>query len=206
MQKTKSISLYKQQLRTKILETAIVAFVKEGIKQVKMDDVSKDLSISKRTVYEIFGNKEQLLYECVEHYYTDRAARMQVKAEHCKNVMEILLEAYHQKVTDFKNTNPLFFTEMIRYPQLQVFLNEQNQAMRQHSLDFYQRGVEEGYFRADVNYHLAILLFDVMGQFIMEKELYRTYSIEEIFKNIVFVSIRGMCTERGVRAIDKILG
>jgi hypothetical protein len=57
-----------------------------------------------------------------------------------------------------------------------------------------------------VNYHLAILLFDVMGQFIMEKELYRTYSIEEIFKNIVFVSIRGMCTQRGVQAIDKILG
>jgi hypothetical protein len=95
---------------------------------------------------------------------------------------------------------------MIRYPQLQVFLNEQNQAMRQHSLDFYQRGVEEGYFRADVNYRLAIMLFDVMGQFIMEKELYRTYSIEEIFKNIVFVSIRGMCTQRGVQAIDKILG
>jgi AcrR family transcriptional regulator len=171
-----------------------------------MDDVAHELGISKRTIYELYEKKEDLLYEVVVSHFKKRQAVMAEVLTRCNDVMEILLEVYHQKVTDFKNTNPLFFTEMVRYPQLQVFLNEQNREMRQHSLDFYQRGVEEGYFRADVNYNLAIMLFDVMGQFIMEKELYRTYSIEEIFKNIVFVSIRGMCTERGVRAIDKILG
>lgn len=206
MQENSEISQYKLGLRDKIVDVAMKLFIKKGIRLVRMDDVAHKLGISKRTIYELYEKKEDLLYEVVVCHFKMRQAAMAKVLDRCSDVMEILLEVYHQKVADFKKTNPLFFSEMIRYPQLQKFLNEQNIEMRQHSLDFYQRGVEEGYFRADVNYNLAIMLFDVMGQYIMEQELYRTYTIEEIFKNIVFVSIRGMCTERGVRAIDKILG
>jgi AcrR family transcriptional regulator len=206
MQENSEISQYKLGLRDKIVEVAMNLFTKNGIRLVRMDDVAHEMGISKRTIYELYEKKEDLLYEVVVCHFKQRQAVMADVLGRCNDVMEILLEVYHQKVADFKNTNPLFFTEMIRYPQLLQFLNDQNLMMRQHSLDFYHRGVEEGYFRPDVNYSLAIILFDVMGQFIMEKELYRTYSIEEIFKNIVFVSIRGMCTERGIRAIDKILG
>ena len=206
MQENLEISKYKRSLRGRIPEVAMKLFLKNGIHSVRMNDVAKEMGISKRTIYEIYDNKESLLFDVVVAHFKQRLDNMEYVLRKCSNVMEILLEVYRMKVADFKNTNPLFFTEMIRYPQLLQFLNDQNLMMRQHSLDFYHRGVEEGYFRPDVNYSLAIILFDVMGQFIMEKELYRTYSIEEIFKNIVFVSIRGMCTERGIRAIDKILG
>ena len=119
--------------------------------------------------------------------------------------MEILLEVYHMKVSNFKETNPLFFTEMIRYPQVKKFLDEQNNLMRDNSYSFIQRGVEEGYFRADLNYQMAVLQFDAMGEYIMQKELYRQYSIEEIFRNLVFVSLRGLCTDKGIKAIDEML-
>ena len=206
MQENSEISQYKLGLRDKIVDVAMKLFIKKGIRLVRMDDVAHKLGISKRTIYELYEKKEDLLYEVVVCHFKMRQAAMAKVLDRCSDVMEILLEVYHHKVADFKKTNPLFFSEMIRYPQLQKFLNEQNIEMRQHSLDFYKRGVAEGYFKADVNYELAVSLFDVMGQYIMEQELYRTYTIEEIFKNIVFVSIRGMCTERGIRAIDKILG
>ena len=205
MQENSEISQYKLGLREKIVDVAMVLFLKRGVRLVRMDDVAHEMGISKRTIYELYEKKEDLLYEVVVKHFNQRQTVMADVVTRCKDVMEILLEVYHRKVTDFKNTNPLFFSEMIRYPQLQKFLNEQNLVMRQHSLDFYHRGVKEGYFRADVNYDMASLLFDVMGEYIMEKELYRQYSIEEIFKNIVFVSLRGMCTERGIQAIDRML-
>lgn len=205
MQENSEISQYKLGLRDKIVDVAMVLFLKRGVRLVRMDDVAHEMGISKRTIYELYEKKEDLLYEVVVKHFDQRKTVMTDVVTRCKDVMEILLEVYHRKVTDFKNTNPLFFSEMIRYPQLQKFLTEQNLVMRQHSLDFYHRGVKEGYFRADVNYDMASLLFDVMGEYIMEKELYRQYSIEEIFKNIVFVSLRGMCTERGIQAIDRML-
>ncbi len=36
-------------------------FYKRGVKAVKMDEISRGLHVSKRTVYEIFGDKEELL-------------------------------------------------------------------------------------------------------------------------------------------------
>lgn len=88
---------------------------------------------------------------------------------------------------------------MIRYPQVKKFLDEQNNLMRDSSYGFIQRGVEEGYFRADLNYQMAVLQFDAMGEYIMQKELYRQYSIEEIFRNLVFVSLRGFVPTRASR-------
>ena len=202
MQENLEFSEYKQNLRHKIPDVAMKLFTERGIRLVRMDDVAHEMGISKRTIYELYETKEELLYEVVVIHFKHREEVMEQVVSRCSNVMEILLEVYHMKVADFKNTNPLFFTEMIRYPLLQKFLVEQNKQMREHSFVFFKRGIDEGYFRGDLDYEMAGLLFDAMGQYIMEKELYRSYSIEEIFKNIVFVSLRGLCTEKGIRAID----
>lgn len=206
MQENLEISKYKRSLRNKIPGVAMQLFTENGIRSVRMDDVAHKMGISKRTIYELYEKKEDLLYAVVVKHFKMRMERMEMLIARCSNVMEILLEIYHMKVADFKKTNPLFFSEMIRYPQLQEFLTEQNVKMREHSIEFYRRGVEEGYFRTDLNYDMAGLLFDAMGVYIMEKELYKQYSIEEIFKNIVFVSFRGLCTEKGIQAIDEIIG
>ena len=205
MQENLEISKYKKSLRGRIPEVAMKLFLANGINSVRMDDVAKQMGISKRTIYEIYDNKEALLFDVVVAHFKQRLDNMEFVLNKCNNVMEILLEVYRMKVADFKNTNPLFFTEMVRYPQLHQFLIEQNDHMRENSLRFMQRGIEEGYFRKDVNYEIAGLLFDAMGAYIMEKELYRRYSIEDIFRNIVFVSLRGMCTDKGIEAIDSMI-
>lgn len=205
MQENLEISKYKKSLRGRIPEVAMKLFLANGINSVRMDDVAKQMGISKRTIYEIYDNKEALLFDVVVAHFKHRLVNMEFVLRKCTNVMEILLEVYRMKVADFKNTNPLFFTEMVRYPQLHQFLVEQNDHMRENSLQFMQRGIKEGYFRKDVNYEIAGLLFDAMGAYIMEKELYRKYSIEDIFRDIVFVSLRGMCTDKGIEAIDSMI-
>ena len=205
MQEIKDISDYKLNLKARIPDVAMQLFTDRGINAVRMDDVAQTMGISKRTIYELYDKKEDLLFEVVVKHFRQRMDRMEQAVSHCSNVMEILLEVYHMKVSDFKETNPLFFTEMVRYPQLKRFLDEQNDVMRDNSLLFIQRGVDEGYFRADLNYQMAVLQFDAMGEYIMQKELYRQYSIEEIFRNLVFVSLRGLCTDKGIKAIDEML-
>ena len=205
MQEIKDISDYKLNLKARIPDVAMQLFTDRGINAVRMDDVAQTMGISKRTIYELYDKKEDLLFEVVVKHFRQRMDRMEQAVSHCSNVMEILLKVYHMKVSDFKETNPLFFTEMVRYPQVKRFLDEQNDVMRDNSLLFIQRGVDEGYFRADLNYQMAVLQFDAMGEYIMQKELYRQYSIEEIFRNLVFVSLRGLCTDKGIKAIDEML-
>ena len=205
MQETKDISPYKQGLRDVIIDAAIKSFAEKGIRSVKMDDVAAELSISKRTLYEIFDRKEDLLFEGVKLFYQNRTAVMEIKAQHCKNVIEIILEAYRMKVEEVRQTNPQFYADLVKYPKVAQFLNEQNLQMRVKMQKFIQRGINEGFFRDDVNYEIVGRLFDAIGKYVVDNQLYRQYTIEELFHNLVFVSLRGMCTEKGVKALAKML-
>lgn len=203
MQETKDISPYKQGLRDKIITSAMMAFAKKGIRLVKMDDVASELGISKRTLYEIFDKKEALLYEGMKYYLGERRTQMEQKAKACNNVMEIILVAYKQKVEEVRQTNPLFYSDLVKYPIVARYLKEQNQQMLTNMTKFFERGMEEGYFRKEVKPELVARLFDALGKYVMEQQLYLNYTIEEIFMNLIFVSLRGICTKKGVEAIDK---
>ena len=206
MQETKEISAYKQGLRGKILETAMNAFGEKGIRAVKMDDVAVELGISKRTLYELYDNKEQLLFEGVKVYNEQRQILIKEKTKNCGNVMEILLTVYRIKVEEFRQTNPLFYADLVKYPKVARFLHQQNQYIHTEMQKFIQRGVSEGFFREDVDEALTMHLLDALGEYVMMNQLYRRYTIEDIFKNIIFVSLRGICTEKGVVALDRIIG
>ena len=65
MQKKFTTTEYRKTLREKIMNAAMKCFREKGIRAVRMDDIANELSISKRTLYEIYNNKEELLYEGV---------------------------------------------------------------------------------------------------------------------------------------------
>lgn len=50
------INQYRQELKDRIISYAMPEFYKRGVKAVKMDEISQGLHVSKRTVYEIFGD------------------------------------------------------------------------------------------------------------------------------------------------------
>ena len=53
------------ELKDRIIETASEAFTTHGIKSITMDDIAASLGISKRTLYEVFQDKESLLTQCI---------------------------------------------------------------------------------------------------------------------------------------------
>ena len=59
---------YRQTLRYKILDVAMAAFHENGIVAVSMDSIARKLAISKRTLYELYANKEELLLEGMQRY------------------------------------------------------------------------------------------------------------------------------------------
>ena len=206
MQKTNDFSPYRRHLKTKIMETAMKAFRTQGVRKVRMDDIAEELSISKRTVYEIFGTKERLVYECVVKYKEDESSKLSELAAHCLNVMEILLIIYKRRIENTKRTNILFYLDLRRYSSVMQLLKERNEYNRELCQRFIKRGIEEGYFRPSLDAQLTSLVFDALGRYLMDNHLYERYSIEDIYHNLVFVSLRGMCTEKGLAELERIIG
>ena len=70
--------------RKRIVETAAQLFNSRGIRGVTMDDIAASLRISKRTLYETFANKEELLAECLQMVHDeieDRHKEVYMKVE-----------------------------------------------------------------------------------------------------------------------------
>ena len=177
-----------------------------GIRAVKMDDLAADLGISKRTLYEIFRDKETLLFEGIKIYSARKQEYMRSYAEDERHhVIDIIMEAYHMKVEEVRSVNPLFYLDLMKYPKLAQHMKELQQESREGFLAFMKRGVDDGYFRPDVNYELVPHIFDALGQYILTNSLVQQYSVEELFSNCFLIALRGFCTDKGLHTIDKLM-
>ena len=195
---------HREDLSEQILKVATREFTTVGVKSVKMDDLARKLKISKRTLYEIYENKEALLMECVERRMQEFESMMErFCAEGNRQVIDILLEFYRLQMEELRDMNPLYFEDLHKYPRVVDYIE---QARREHdvrSMDFFERGVQEGYFRSDFNYELISRLGNSMMQNVMEYKLYNLYSLQDIFRNVVMLFIRGMCTAKGINELDR---
>ena len=62
-----------------IIEQAAKMFAEQGIKSIRMDDIAKTLGVSKRTLYEMFEDKEELLYLSIRYMQQQRMAKVEAK-------------------------------------------------------------------------------------------------------------------------------
>lgn len=203
MSDNSNLTLYRQQLRERIVETAMKAFAAHGIRAVKMDDIARQLGISKRTLYELYENKEAVLFEGVRSYHSSSERRMLDLVERGKSVIDIILVAYRQRLEELRGTSSQFYDDLKKYPRVLKMLEDNKKRNHQRFVDFLHRGVKEGYFRSDLDYDIVPLMFDAIGRYIMLRELYRQFDLEQVFKSLVFTSLRGICTAMGAKALDK---
>ena len=202
MQDSKNISAYRQSLKDRILEVAMKAFASHGIKAVKMDDIAQMIGISKRTLYEVYANKELLVYEGIKKHKEIHDLQMKQMSKESVNVMDLILKIYRKQVEQYRQTCPEFFSDISRYPKALKYLRENEANDMRQFIEFLKRGVSEGYFRADLNVNMVALMFSAIATYINYHQLYKEYTLEQIYANFVLVSLRGFCTSLGTSTLD----
>lgn len=204
MYKTNVTTEYREQLKGRILQSAMHEFRTNGIKQVKMDDIARKLGISKRTLYEIYGNKEDLLMEGIkrDEEIFNRHMEMFI-TEHHGTLMDNFAEYYRYELEQFKYTSLNFFIDLRCYPRVLTYLDELHKARNRKGILFFNRGVDEGYFRQDVDYELIEQVWSASMRYVMDNQLFHKYSMQHILYNVIFLFMRGLCTERGIHVLEE---
>lgn len=194
---------YRQLLRQRILEVASHEFSTRGVRQVKMDDIACVLSISKRTLYEIYDCKEDLLMECIKMQARLEADHMEKYSATHPNVLDNFLEFYSYKIKKLSETSILFFMDLQRYKGVVDWIRQRDAQRQDSRRSFFEEGVRQGYFRGDVDYQLISEIGNAVMDLIMSKQLYRQRPFIQLFDNLVLTFIRGICTPTGVEELDR---
>ena len=101
-------------LKDRIVAESTNLFVRNGVKSVRMDDIASRLGVSKRTIYELFGDRESLIVECVRHFYASQDEKHDRRVASARNVIEefiLLLEDWENMMM----TNINFMSDLKRF-------------------------------------------------------------------------------------------
>ena len=106
------------ELRDRIIVKATEAFTAHGIKSITMDDIATSLGISKRTLYEVFEDKETLLREVLLKNQVDKNEFLENLLAESTNVLEVILVCFQKSIEMFHKTNKRFFEDLKKYPSI----------------------------------------------------------------------------------------
>lgn len=189
--------------RQRILKYAVEQFRRKGVRGAKMDDIAIGLSISKRTLYEMFGNKENLLLESMRYKEQEFEKLFQDIAQQAQTPVETYVRAITLQLRDIKGINPALMTEAAKYPPVRQYMDENSAGRNDKARAFLQRCQNEGYLRTDMNVNLLLRLQQVVMHAIMDEELYKEFALTEIIFFVNYMNFRGQCTEKGLHELDR---
>ena len=195
-------SQYRNELKFRIIRTAMPLFKQKGIKAVRMDDIANILSISKRTLYEIYNNKEDLLLEGVKNDYYEMTKRIQDYAMTAENEIDIVVTFFRMKFADLDSITPKFFTELDKYEKVKLFMQEYKTEQQTEATEFIRKCIENGFFVPSINYGIIQEVCDYVMSSVISNSLYNKYTLKDIFCNFFIVLLRGFCTEKGLVLLD----
>lgn len=186
----------------KVVELASKIFFKQGIKSVTMDDIAHRLVMSKRTLYQLFADKEELLLACLANGEVKQRERILRFSEQGNNVLEILLKDFEYKLKRISTASLQFVRDLSKYPRAMAYLQEQRERHHSEAISFLQKGVEQGVFRPDVNFEIVYKIASLQAD-IIHNNMMSHFTPKEIFLNFFFVYIRGCTTEKGTAMMDE---
>lgn len=193
------------ELRDRILYKAAELFFQEGVRSVTMTDVAKHLGISKRTLYEQFKDKDELVSKCVECALEGGRLRSQQHFELAGNVLEGLLLLYRQQFQEFKGVNRNAVNEIKKfYPRAYLLFENHSKACSIRYNQLLAEGQKEGLIREDVNIEIVVGLLQAQFMLLFETDHFQLdkYTILDYMRAIIINFLRGISTKKGIELID----
>lgn len=192
-------------MKEKIVEVALEQFLKHGIRSMTIKKLVEPMGVSTKTVYKYFASKEDLLAECLRVLYSsyqNEFVAIMSRPDSPVNQLLLLFRATVGK--DFGVTQEFFHDLNYYYPELQnAAINNTGDSYGRMLIPLVQKGIDEGYFHPFIIPQVALKAVVLLYTSITRPEdKKRKSNPYELFKNLVEVYMRGMCTEKGLKEIE----
>ena len=193
----------REEIRIKAIEAATKILPREGNLTVRMDDVAQELSVSKRTLYEIFSSKEALLIECLKNHMARISKLLDEEMNREDDVLTVFLKHLEIIIKESRETDHNRFSDMDKYPRLKKLFAEYIEDMKSQVRRFMELGVKQGVFRDDLNMDVEMMAFNAMGRVAGEEARKGTYDYEQLINGTMVVLLRGIAAPKGMEKLDK---
>ena len=171
-----------------------------------MDEIAAQLGISKKTLYQHFKDKDEL----VDLVLVGQICNMQEEAlktvESASNAIEEIFNTMDMMVKHSRNMNPVVIFDLQKYhlSSFQKFHAYQNDFLLNIISNNLKKGVEEGFYRSDINIEILskFRLATLMIGFNMEAFPSDKFNVTEVSLVVIENFLYGLATEKGYNMIE----
>ncbi|MDG1777219.1 MAG: TetR/AcrR family transcriptional regulator [Crocinitomicaceae bacterium] len=187
--------------KIEILERASAVYMKFGIKSVTMDDLARELSISKKTIYKYFNDKDDLVTSIIEMKVQMDSAICGNSAIQADNAIDELIQISEIVTQQFNNFNPIVFLDLKKFHQnaWQILENHKNTFVLQMITQNIERGVREKVYRNNLNIPITAKLYLASKEAVMDLEIFAwpEFKFHDVFLEMMCLQLNGMANDKG---------
>jgi TetR/AcrR family transcriptional regulator, cholesterol catabolism regulator len=196
-----------EEVKIKILNGAEALFLKYGFKSITMDDIARELGISKKTLYQFFEDKISLVDQTVlRHIEHEENACFEM----CKNIKNPL--EYMLLITDSFSDIKKQINQTILF-DLKKYFKETWDKLNQFRIEFIfnqvldnlKQGKEQGYYHEDLNEVLTARFYIHLVDYMINPDNVSPseFDFKTIHNEMMRYHLRSICTEKGIKYLHK---
>lgn len=197
-----------KQQKEELLGQISELFLTYGLRSTSMEDICNHLKISKKTLYQIFTNKDDVVEQVMRYRREMRLRETSVEELMKMNPVHILFNIKLHIINDLSSRLPANLFDMKKYhPEVEKKISAEDGLFITELLSkILSYGMRDGYFRKDLNMDVQIYLFSKQMSFLGEPETMNAilYPIPVIISTIVDNFIRTICSGKGIMEFERL--
>lgn len=190
-----------------IIKNVGLMYLKFGIRAVTMDDVAAEFGISKKTLYQYFSDKADLVSQVVNYFLEN--PELDFKTQNNENAIDFIIavRSHVANILKFYNNNVEFDLKKL-YPELYKKVHEaKRQRIFESTIENLKYGIEQGLYRNDLEpYFIAKLQVGRMLYTLNpDYKVFEEYEVNSLsfFDSIMNYHMHAICTEEGINYYKK---
>ena len=196
-------------MKERILSEAEQLFWKYGVRSVTMEDIARELGISKKTIYQHFSDKEDILYQVIEGKMQSDITDIECLMLKTNNPVEGLLMVLDAMENHKGQVSPNLLIDIKRYypKAFSLFRTHIDQYLMTSILENIQNGIAQELYRDDINPTILARMRTEQIELAFNNDFFPTnqYTMIDIQRELIHHFVRGMLTEKGFTVYNQYL-
>lgn len=198
-----------QETKQCIIDKAQSLFYQYGIRSITMDFIAAELGMSKRTLYENFKNKEELILACMEKGRKAQEEDMNLIFNSDANTIEKLVRCY-SRIIHYVNQTSRSFQLDVEQMRSRVHGEVEKYRERhfQYVHDILNMGVQEGLIRSNLNIEIVTAIHNNQMDWYSKSQSASSerWNTGEFIGTMVIIFLYGIVTDKGREVLDQLKG
>ena len=192
----------RDEIKENIIQESIHLFMKYGLRSVTMDDIAKHLGMSKKTIYQHFKDKEDIIIQSTKVVFDAEIKMMQDVERDAKNAVDHLYKQTLLIRERIKNTSTTTMYDMQKYyPKAwNEYMCFKHEVVYNSVIANLRRGIDEGLFRKDINPEILAQFRIAQIEKSFDDDLFtdKKFSLMEIHEQLFDHFTYGILSEKGL--------